>query len=219
MKRFLITLALLPALAACGNAVTVYEVTTDIEEEGRANELLLASTRVIERRLASLGEEPLDINLNRSGGTNTITVEANNDVALDVLTEAITAPFDFVVMEEDGNEATADIVVEGHGGFSATGVTGEQVIWLESSEEPGGKGRVTIIFTEEGRAMMNEVFQKNSGRNIGIFVRDQLISKLFVDTDELKEDIIITGIPTASLAKVFADDVNVGLHVTFTPIN
>ena len=65
---------------------------------------------------------------------------------------------------------------------------------------------------------MKDLFAESEGKNIGIFIRNQLVSKLLVDTDELIDDIIITDIPTVQLANVFADDVNVGLHVTFTPI-
>lgn len=215
MKRFLVIAALLPILASCGNSAVTYDITTTVEDEGRINALLVASMRVIERRMASLGEEPLDVSLHRTNGLS-ITVEAENDTALDVLSQTLTAPFDFIIMQEASDEEP-EISVEGHGGFVSTGITGEQILWLQASEEPGGKGRVTINFTEEGRTMMSQVFQENFGKSIGIFVRKQLISKLSVETDELKEDIIITDIPSVSLAEVFADDVNVGLYVTFTP--
>lgn len=215
MKRFLLSLALLPTLAGCGANTITYNFVTTQEEEAKVNLLLPAATRVIERRMASIGEETLDIRVNRTNGLS-ISVDANNETALDVLTDALTAPFNFNVMKEAG-ESEPEITIEGHGGFVSTGLTGANVLWLQASEEPNGKGRVTISFTEEGREMMNQVFQENFGKFIGIFVRGQLVSKLLVETDELKEDIIITDIPTTSLAEVFADDVNVGLYVTFIP--
>lgn len=215
MKRFFLTLALLPVLAGCGSNAVTYTLATPQTDEDKVNALLVASMRVIERRMASIGEEVQDINLNRNNGLF-ITVQAKNQTALDVLTEALTAPFDFVIMKEAGEEEP-EVTVEGHGGFVSTGITGEQILWLQASEEDGGKGRVTISFSEEGRNMMSQVFKENFGKSIGIFVRGQLVSKLSVETDELKEDIIITDIPTTNLAEVFADDVNVGLYVTFTP--
>ena len=214
MKRFLLSVALCSTLAACGTSSTTYIMDITAQEEQQVNNLLLATTRVIERRMASIGEEPLDIHMQR-GQPFTVRVEAENETALEVLTETITAPFSFIVMKEAG-DAEPEQTVEGHGGFVSTGITGEHILWLQASEEAEGKGRVTIGFTEEGREMMSEMFAENFGKSIGIFVRGQLVSKLLVETDELKEDIIITDIPTVGLAEVFADDVNVGLYVTFT---
>jgi preprotein translocase subunit SecD len=216
MRRFLLTLAILPILAACSSASVTYSVTTNVEEEQRVNLLLLASMRVIERRMANIGEELLDIDLQRNGTSTAIVVQVQEETALDILTEQLTEPFDMQIMKES-TEETAEVIVDGHGGFVQTGITGEDILWLESAEEPGGTGRITITFSEEGREKMSTVFQENVGKNIGIFVRGQLVSKLLVEVDELKDDIVITDIPSLELAAVFADDVNVGLHVTFTP--
>ena len=49
-------------------------------------------------------------------------------------------------------------------------------------------------------------------------MRDQLVSTLLVDTDEVKDKIVIQSIPNPELAEIFSDDVNVGIHVTFTPV-
>ena len=97
-------------------------------------------------------------------------------------------------------------------------MTEEHLEWVEAAEELDNKGRITLSFSPEGRELMRTVFRQNVGRNIGLFVREKLVAKLQVDTAELKDDIIITGIPSPELARVFADDVNVGLHVIFTPL-
>lgn len=217
MKRLFLCLALLPLLTACGNTSVRYDVQLDTEDEERSGALLFASLRVIERRMANLGEEILDLDIKPVGEGNHIYVEANEKAALDVLTELITASFDLHIMKESSEEE-ADQVVEGHGGFQKTGINHDHILWLKATEELGGKGRVTISFSEEGRDSMAKLFEENEGKSIGIFVRNQLVSKLLVDTNELKDDIVITDIPTVQLANVFADDVNVGLHVTFTPV-
>lgn len=218
MRKFILSLAFLPLLAGCGSTSVTYNITTDVDDPTRESALLFSAMRVIERRMASIGEEVRDLNLERPDGGVHIYVEAKEQAALDLLTEVLTEPFTFRVMQE-ASEDEAELVVEGHGGFAPTGVDKTHLQWLQASEEAGGKGRVTLSFTEEGRQKMAEVFQQNNGKYIGLFVRDQLVSKLMVETDQLKDDIIITDIPTVALANVFADDVNVGLHVTFEPIN
>jgi preprotein translocase subunit SecD len=216
MKRSLLVLALLPLLAGCSSTSSVlYDVELNTTDEERGSMLLFASLRVIERRMAGIGEEIVDLDLKRNEGETQIYVETKNQTPLDILTDELTTPFDLQVMKESSIEE-ADAVVEGHGGFAKTGISHKQLKWLQASEEPGGKGRVSILFTQEGRDLMGEVFAENQDKFIGIFVRGNLISKLFVDTDELKDEIIITDIPTVQLANVFADDVNVGMHVTFT---
>lgn len=216
MKRSLLLLALLPLLTGCSTASVLYDITVHTDDEERGSMLLLASLRVIERRMASIGEELLDLDMKRTSGENQIYVEAKEKAALDILTDELTSPFELLIMKESSVEE-ADMVVEGHGGFVKTGISHEQLKWLQASEEPGGKGRVSILFTDEGRELMGSLFEENQNKYIGIFVRGSLVSKLLVDTNELKDEIIITDIPTVQLANVFADDVNVGMHVQFTP--
>ncbi|PIQ75812.1 hypothetical protein COU78_00380 [Candidatus Peregrinibacteria bacterium CG10_big_fil_rev_8_21_14_0_10_49_24] len=215
MKRPLLLLALLPLLTGCSTASVLYNVTLNTDDEERGSMLLLASLRVIERRMANIGEELVDLDMQRKNGKNQMYVEAKEQAALDILTDELTTPFELYIMLESSTE-DADVVVEGHGGFKKTGISHEQLKWLQSSEEPGGKGRVSILFTQEGRDLMGSLFEENQNKYIGIFVRGSLVSKLLVDTNELKDEIIITDIPTVQLANVFADDVNVGMHVTFT---
>lgn len=236
MKRFL-----LPALAAfiivgCkGSTVLSYDLIFDIEETGKQNILSLASMRVIERRLANIGEEAIDLGIAKKNGTTRITVELENEIAAEIIHEELTTPFKLRIMSEaedtgeeeaeDGEEAEAErdvshneIFVEGHGVFLEAGITEEHIRWLEASEEAGGKGRVTISFTEEGRDAMESIFSESEGKIIGLFVRERLVSKLLVSTDTLEDEIVITDIPTVELARIFADDVNVGLYVTFSPV-
>ncbi|PIR52562.1 hypothetical protein COU76_05920 [Candidatus Peregrinibacteria bacterium CG10_big_fil_rev_8_21_14_0_10_49_10] len=217
MKRLLSSFALLLLLTACGSSSVSYDVQTNTDDAEVQSALLAASLRVVERRMASLGEPVLDLNMEQNGEGNTLYVEAQEQAALDILSDLLSAPFDLQVMKQATVEE-ADQVVEGHGGFKQVGINQDDIMWLSASEEPGGKGRVTITFSEEGRGKMGKLFKENKGKFIGIFVRSQLVSKLLVETDELKDDIVITDIPTVQLAHVFADDVNVGIHMTFRPL-
>jgi len=215
MKRFLLSLAFVPLLVSCGNVSVTFIVTTDTNEPERKAQVLSAGLRVIERRMASMGEELLNLDIRHTDTGAEIDIAVANQEPIDNLIDVMTEEFSVRIMKESALDK-AQIIVEGHGGFFDTPVNETHIDWLHAAEEPGGKGRITISFTDEGRELMSDVFKENVGKSIGLFVRDQLVSKLLVETDEVLDDIIITDIPTVQLANVFADDMNVGLHSTFT---
>lgn len=218
-KTLLAGLSALVLLAGCSGSVTSsYRLQFDTEDTSKLTLLSLAVTRVIERRLEAMGENVrgLDISQKEEGPELTFTVET--EAAADLLRDDVTAPFELQIMRETKPGETPTIEIEGHGGFITTGITEEHLEWVDASEEPDNKGRITLGFTKNGRELMRTVFKQNVGKNIGLFVRERLVAKLQVDTAEVRDDIIITGIPSPELARVFADDVNVGLHVTFTPL-
>jgi hypothetical protein len=217
MKRLLCATALL-LLVGCRGTARTYQLSFNVEDTERQKLLALMSTRVIERRLASYGEEVKDLSLRSDTAPFEITVSVENATALDLLTEDLVSPFKFRIMKEAPVGEPDVLVVEGHGPFMETGITEHDVEWLDSApDEVPEKGRVTLTFTGEGRGKMSQVFKENVGKFIGIFVRDRLMAKLHVETNELKDDIVITEIPSVEIAQTFADDVNVGLHVIFSP--
>ncbi len=218
MKRLLIFVVSTIVLTSCGAETLRYELVFDTTDENRRTELTLASLRIIQRRLARLGEEPLDTDIQRREGKTFLKVEMKDRRIASALDEELTSPFEMGFYEEAPLDES-EIVVEGHGGFRNSGVGNEHIDWLEASEEPGlpGKGRITLSFSEDGFVRMAEVFTRNSGKFLGLFVRGQLAAKLKVDKEKLKNIIVISELPSVEIAHVFADDVNVGLHVTFTP--
>lgn len=216
MKRFLAPIALALFLSACGMTVASYAVDIRTEDAEQRSELAGAIQRVVERKLASMGESSDGVDLSADGKTALLKVDVEDKRVHEALNGVLTDPFKLRIMAE-APEDQADIVVEGHGGFAESGLTEEHLQWLTATEEDGQRGRIIIDFTSEGRDLMKEIFETNKGKFIGIFVKDQLVSKLLVDTDVLLDQIIITEIPSLELAEVFADDVNVGLYVTFTP--
>lgn len=220
MKRPFFSLVSVLLLAACTTSNSVsYNLEMDVTDPEKREQLGEQSLRVIERRLARMGEIPTaqNVEVNEDEAIVSITIETQE--AIEQLTKELQEPFTFNVMAQAEEGEEADIEVEGHGGFVATPVTGEDLEWSEGRKEPGkATGEVRLVFTEEGRTEMADLFAAKKGKYIGIFVRGQLISKLLVDTDELKDDIVIRDIPSPELAQIFAEDVNVGLHVMFTPV-
>jgi len=209
----------LAILAACGGPTTVsYRLTFDTVDPVSVEELSKATIRVAERRLDRMGARVTEKNVVKDADGMTLTLGVDDAASAETLTNELTAPFDLSIMEAT-TESGADLTVEGFGGFNETGVTGEDLthILAQPNVETGG-GLVRINFTDEGREKMRAVFAENVGNTLGLFVRGRLVSALDVKESELPNPLVIDGIPDAELAQIFADDVNVGLRVTVTPL-
>lgn len=219
MPRLTLPIAALLFLTACGTTNVRYKISFNTSDTEQQSALTLASLRVVERRLARMGDQLVEHDLKTRDQEVVIALKIRDKEASKTLTAELVKPFTLTVMEQSP-EDTADTVVEGHGGFRTTDVTQEHLQWVEArAHGPEGKmGMVILYFSQDGRALMQKVFKKNKGKAIGIFVRGQLVSKLTVDADKVKDDIVIQNIPSYEIARVFADDMNVGLHVTFTPL-
>lgn len=207
-------------LTACGATTTEYKLSFNTDDMEQQSTLTLASLRVIERRLSRMGDQLLGQDMKTRNQDVIIAVKIRDGEASKTLTEELVRPFSLNIMEQ-APEKTADTVVEGHGGFRTTDITQQHLQWVEARAfGPEGKqGMVILYFSPDGRTLMQQLFKKNKGKAIGIFVRGQLVSKLTVDTDKIENDIVIQNIPSYEIARMFADDMNVGLHVTFTPID
>lgn len=220
MRSVALTLLLTTTLflSACGEVTVTYDLTIDEAYANQKSELTLASMRVIERRLKRIGEEILEKDITANGGIPSITLTLGDTVARDILTEELLQPFTLRIMTEAADGDSADITVAGHGGFIETGLTEEHITWTNAIEDTDPSlGRVTLMFTEDGRTLMNDVFAKHNGEYVGLFVRERLMSKLLVESAALMDDIVIRDIPSTEIANIFADDINVGLHVIFVP--
>ncbi|MDD5624043.1 MAG: hypothetical protein PHI23_05045 [Candidatus Peribacteraceae bacterium] len=201
-------------LAGCGGTKLTYKLTFDTTDPVERTTLGRASANVVERRLQRLGEEAKELKIEEKGEEAFVSVKVPNEAIGEELTRQLTTPFKLRIMLATEDDK-ADLLTLEYGGFKETGITEKQIKWMTASDEEGGTGRITITFTDEGRSLMKKIFQEHQGEFLGLFVRDILMSKMYIDTNELKDDIIITGVPR-ELAGVFADDVNSGLHVTFS---
>lgn len=206
-------------LTACGATTTEYKLSFNTNDAEQQSALTLASLRVIERRLARMGDQLMEQNMTTRNQDIVLSLRIRDEEASATLTQELLRPFSLNIMEQ-APEKTADTVVEGHGGFRKTALTQEHLQWVEArpSGPEGKQGMVILYFSPDGRTLMQQLFKKNKGKAIGIFVRDQLVSKLTVDTDKVENDIVIQNIPSYEIARMFADDMNVGLHVVFVPL-
>jgi|CXWL01.1.fsa_nt_gi hypothetical protein len=219
MKRLTLPLVVLMLLTACSSQKTAkFQLQFDVDDANVRQNLTLASIRVIERRLELMGATMIDKQIETKNDQVTLGITLEEKEAVSALTEELITPFHMRVMKQTGSGETADLSVQGQGNFSQTGVTEQDLQWVETHRDADGKGEVALLFTDEGKSKMLALFKKMVGKNIGIFVRDRLVSKLHVATDKFPDNIVISGIPSFDLAEVFADDMNVGLHVIFTPV-
>lgn len=221
MKRLLTTLSLALFLAGCGGRTVRYKLVIDSPDPLRRSELAAASARVIEGRVTARGKKLLQHETKQDGDNVTIIANVSDAEAASVLQEGLLTPFTMTIMKEV-KKGMGDIVSEKYGEFKETGITTRHFDWISAGTAGAGeaqaKGAVVIQFTTEGQELLKQVFKESRGSVIGIFVRGQLMSKKTVDAKDTQGSIAIDGIPNPAMAGAFADDVNVGLHVTFVPI-
>ncbi len=218
MKRLGALFSVLLFLAACtGGAVTEsYALVMETQDPARREALSQAAMRVVERRIQSMQVRLIEQAIRQEeDGSLLMDVTVDDPATIELLSEQLARPLDFAIMIAAEEGEAADITVESFGGFRATGITEEHLAWVEAAAE-GGEGIVRITLTEEGRTAYAALLASAGETPIGIVVRGVLVS-ILQSGGGSGEDIIIRGIPTPAFAEIFADDVIVGTHVTFTP--
>lgn len=219
MKRLLALAALTLVLTGCAKTVE-FTVAFDTQDPARRTELEAAVGRVIEGRMLAKGKKIVKQGMTLSGSGAVLTVRVSDAEAAKLLSDGLTTPFTMSIMKQVP-AGQGDIISEKFGEFKETGITTVHFDWvamaLSITEAGASQGSVVINFTKEGQKLLKQTFAKNRGGVIAIFVRGQLMSRKLVDAKDKQGTIQIDGIPGEDLAKAFADDVNVGLHVTFTP--
>jgi len=220
MKRILLTSAAILLLTGCTRPTLTLDLTFRTDDPDQISTLTTVSKRVVER-MAFVVEEDLPlISVTDKGAKKRMTVTLMEKDSADLLVERLITPILFRIMREAGEEEEADIENDQYGRFNETGITEEHLHWIDAealSEGPGGV--IQINFTEEGAALWQQVLEENKGKKVGLFTRGGLVAFYTVQEGGFKDKIIITGIPSAELAKVFADDVNVGAYITFSRVH
>jgi hypothetical protein len=217
MKRFITLLALPLVLAACGSADVSYQLRFDTTDPAMANELAQMSARVMERRMDRLEQAVTDVVVNPSQTGAVISLTLPNEASVEALTYELTQPFNVKIMKQVP-AGQGRLIVEGHGEFADTGIENSDISWGEAAEDEKGKGAIRLVFSPRGQLKLSALFKDNIGSSIGIFVRDRMVSKLSIQSENVEGNIVIRDIPNAELARIFVEDLNVGRHVTFTKL-
>lgn len=215
IKKAVIAGSLVLALAACSaKQAMTYTATIDEGGSARVMELIQASERVLKRRFAGAQVQGVIVSVVPTGGKNAIVnLKLPDSAAGEVATRILADPFTFEIRVDGGVRADT-----GETDWKPTGIDGTMLNWIQPVHlTDTGELGVELQFTPAGRKAVEATFRSNKGKDIGIFVRDLMVSKLRINADKPGESIIISGIPSAKVAEIFADDVNVGLHVAFSP--
>lgn len=225
MRKFLSAALCALILASCsdsGDASVRYVLTSDLTDQERLSQVPATVKRLLENRVLALDgvTKSVTVEQDAKGFTAVVTLSGSDMSILDTLTERITEPLTIRFMTEAPLEE-ADIVIAETEGYKETKLTEDHIDWMTWSAHPVlNTGEVTIVLTEEGKALRKEIFGQNVGKNIGIFVKQRPVYKLTVDEndDEQPDSVVLRNIPSPEMAQIFADDMNIGLHVTFTPV-
>lgn len=221
MKRLLAPIALMLLLTACGSETARFTVSYDTQDPLRRSELTAAMQRSIVGRMEAKKKKVVSQTLDEKDGTTVLTVSVSDAEAATLLKESLTGPFTMTIMKQV-ETGQGDIISERYGEFKETGIITKHFDWvIAGTSKASGQemGSVGLQFTKEGEKMLQNMFSRNRGSTIGVFVRGMLMSKKDVDATDKQTSIMIDGIPNGALAAAFADDVNVGLHVTFTAMD
>jgi hypothetical protein len=221
MRKFAIAgILALSLLAACGSAATVkYKATFKDVDSAKASVLMESIERVIIRKLAALGIDANSLRVDviptgQSGAT--VTVHVPDATVLEATKALLAETFTFDIriekeLKPDGQEAKDNWI--------PTAVTGSELLWAQATgNRETGEISVELKFNEQGKNLLHEVFMQAKGKHVGIFVRGLLVSKLKIADTALSDRVVIGGIPSDKVAEIFADDVNVGLRVGFSPL-
>lgn len=226
-------------LAACGKTDTTtvinYKMMLDANMQDKRLELINASQRIMGYRLlaANIKAVPTAIPSGQTEGLLTIRLTNPKDLA--AAKKIIERPFAFDIRTEI--VPTPNGKKPDDANWQKTGITEKHVLWIQVlADKASGSIAAEIQLTPEGRKKMEAVFADLAKQNqalilkampkskvappvlnIGIFLRDSLISELTPSGSQLQSRVIISGIPSASVAQIFADDVNTGIHVHFVP--
>lgn len=217
MLRLMPLLGLLLLLTACGPKTITFTLTTDLTDAEERTAVFHAAQRVVFRRTGRLTETPEQPSLTaQEDGTVLLTATLPTQEA-DILAQEVLESFSLNIMLQSMDD-TGDLYVEEQGWFTKTDITEKDILWTQSFTETDGKGVVVLLLTDEGRTRFDALIRQNIGRTIGLFVRGKLMSKMQIARTMENDKIAISGIPSPDIAGIFADDVNVGLHVTFSQL-
>lgn len=217
LKSFFAIATCTAVLTGCNTSNTLTAAATvDSTNSGRIIELIQAAERVLTRRLAGAEVKNAVVSVApTSGNKATVTIKLPDAAAVETGTRILSEEFTFDLRLEDGTVKNAEGVDVPN--WVATGINGSHLVWIQPirDQETNDVG-VELLFSDDGRQILNKIFAENVGKDLGIFVRDLLVSKLSIPAEPIGESIIISGIPSAKVAEIFADDVNVGLHVSYS---
>ena len=225
MRRLLLASSIVFLFAGCTAAAPktgtdTYALSYNVQDAVQMNKLADASVRVVGRRLESMSATITATGVLLNTDKTELEIIGMSDEFLTALQKQLTGTFDIAIRIAPKDAKPSDMANSQFGSFADMKFGKQYFSWVSAGKSAMTPGKATakIELTAEGLQKLQDLFRTNEGKIMGIFVRNQLMSqKSITATDAGENAIIIDGIPSESLAATFADDVNVGLHVTFEP--
>ncbi len=219
MKRGqLLIIGIFLSLSACGRGQTVVEhMTIRTTDATRVLSLITSTEHVLTRRLAAVNVKNASVAAVPTGAKSaTLTLKLADIPSAEKAKAILAEPFrfDLRIEEPTMKKVPDDTALT----WIPTALTGSNLEWVQViGNSRTGEVAIELQFTKQGKKILSSVFRGNVGKHLGIFVRDLLVSKLIIEKAPITDRVLISGIPSAKVAEIFADDVNVGLSVLFTP--
>src|SRR3990172_2896473 len=184
-----------------GGSHLVYEADlSKIKEEDKTKAMQSLQTN-IEKRVNSFGVAEPNVYTSKLGETRRLVIELPGvkevDKAMDLIGK--TAQLKFKEIDETGQ------------GFAETALTGEHLSSAALDyDQQSGKPQVAIQFDEEGKKLFTEITKKNLGKQLAIFLDDELLTAPTVQSEITEGKAVITGDYKPEDAKKLAIQLNAG---------
>ncbi|MDP3993217.1 MAG: protein translocase subunit SecD [bacterium] len=188
-----------------GGVRLAYELDLSKTAEGEKASAIESTRQVIERRVNSTGvSEPL-IQPAKVGSTNTVVVELPGikDVqqAIDLIGK--TAQLEFKELDPTSTENDVK--------WLPTGLSGKQLERAQVSFDPTTNApQIGLQFNEDGQRLFSEITGRNVGKQVAIFLDDQVLSAPTVQQAIDSGDAVITGQFTVEQVKELVSLLNAG---------
>lgn len=188
-----------------GGVRLAYELDLSKTAESERNNAIESTRQVIERRVNSTGvSEPL-IQPAKIGSTNTVVVELPGikDVqqAIDLIGK--TAQLEF--KELDPSSTQNDVK------WLPTNLNGKQLKRAQVSfDQTTNAPQIGLQFSEEGQRLFSEITGRNVGKQVAIFLDDEVLSAPTVQQQIDSGDAVITGQFTVEQVKQLVSLLNAG---------
>jgi preprotein translocase subunit SecD len=215
MNRSLIIIgtASLLLLAACTQETTLkYDVKLRAPDAAKAMILAEAVERVMIRKMTAQSiEKPMVTVVPNGSGSALLTIDVPDENTAAMIRSLVDENFTFDLRIEDAAKGGQEDKFD-PARWQPVGITGALVTWVQAvGNSRTNEIGVDLTFNQTGQERLRKIFKENVGKNIGIFVRELLVSKMNIVSPDIGETLSISGVPSAAIAEVFADDVDVGL--------
>ena len=196
-----------------GGSHLVFEAETSSVPATDLADALESSRNIIERRVNLFGVSEPSVSTSKTGNRHRITVDlpgiTNVSEAVALIGRTASLAFAEGVIKEGTTTATLEI----------TALTGKHVKKASVAfNEQNGAPQVALSFNQEGAKLFGEITKRNIGKQLPIFIDNQIISAPVVQQEITGGEAVITGSFSTDEAKKLAIAINSGALPLSVPL-